>query len=61
MRVVSTRELRELPLLEALERLREVEWVMDESATFIPAEEFARSLRESRPRVLTHQHKVAMT
>jgi len=48
MRVVSTRELRELPLLEALERLREVEWVMDESATFIPAEEFAKSLREGR-------------
>ncbi len=38
MRVVSVFELRELPLEEALRRLEEVEWVMDESGYFYPAD-----------------------
>ena len=38
MRVVSVFELRELPLGEALKRLEEVEWVMDESGYFYPAD-----------------------
>ncbi len=38
MRVVSVYELRELPLEEALKRLEEVEWVLEEDASFYPAD-----------------------
>ncbi|NJE04202.1 hypothetical protein [Thermococcus sp. MV11] len=60
MRVVSVFELRGLPVREALERVREAEWVMDEGGTFIPSEEFARILENSGSvhKRLTHKHKV---
>ena len=38
MRVVSVFELRRLPLEEALKKLEEVEWVMDENGLFYPAD-----------------------
>jgi len=60
MKVVSIYDLRKLPLREALERLREADWVLDESATLVPSEEFSRILQVSgsvHKRVI-HQHKV---
>lgn len=60
MRVVSIYDLRRLPRREALRRLREAEWVLDEGATFIPSGEFSR-IRENSGSVhkrLTHKHKV---
>ncbi|WP_297490322.1 hypothetical protein [Thermococcus sp.] len=38
MRVVSVFELRELSLEEALRRLEDVEWVLEEDGSFYPAE-----------------------
>ena len=60
MRVVSIYDLRKLPLREALARLREAEWVLDEGATFIPSGEFSRILENSGSvhKRLTHKHKV---
>ncbi len=60
MRVVSIYDLRKLPLREALRRLREAEWVLDEGATFIPSGEFSRILENSGSvhKRLTHKHKV---
>ncbi len=47
MRVVSIYELRGLSKEEALARLKEAEWVLDEGATFIPSGEFSRILENS--------------
>ncbi|CAI1492035.1 protein of unknown function [Thermococcus nautili] len=50
MRVLSEREfwrLWEEDPVEAWRRLREAEWVMDDSAMFTPSEEFARFLENS--------------
>jgi len=60
MRVVSIYDLQRLPLREALARLREVEWVLDEGATFIPSGEFWRVLQNSGSvhKNLTHKPKV---
>lgn len=60
MRVVSIYDLRRLPRREALRRLREAEWVLDEGATFIPSGEFSRILENSGSvhKRLTHKHKM---
>jgi len=60
MRVVSIYDLRRLPRREALARLKEAEWVLDEGATFIPSGEFSRILENSGSvhKRLTHKHKV---
>ncbi|WP_148882742.1 hypothetical protein [Thermococcus aciditolerans] len=60
MRVVSIYDLRKLPLEEALAKLREAEWVLDEGAMLIPSREFSRILQVSGSvhKKLTHKHKV---
>jgi len=60
MRVVSIYDLRRLPRGEALRRLKEAEWVLDEGATFIPSGEFSRILENSGSvhKRLTHKHKM---
>jgi len=60
MKVVSVYDLRKLPLREALRRLNEADWVLDEGAMFVPSEEFSRILQVSGTvhKNLTHKHKV---
>ncbi|GAB6102390.1 hypothetical protein JCM16138_16130 [Thermococcus atlanticus] len=60
MKVVSIYDLRKLPLREALRRLREADWVLDEGAMFVPSEEFSRILQNSGSvhKKVAHQHKV---
>ncbi|AHL21649.1 hypothetical protein [Thermococcus nautili] len=60
MRVVSIYELRRLPRRSALERLKRVDFVLDEEATLVPSEEFSRILENSGSvhKKLTHKHKV---
>ena len=57
MRVVSVYELRKLPLREALERLKEAEWVLDEGAMFVPSEEFSRILQNSGSVPIRNKHR----
>ncbi|WP_297438033.1 hypothetical protein [Thermococcus sp.] len=57
MKVVSIYDLRKLPLREALKKLREADWVLDEGAMLVPPEEFSRILQISGSVPIRNKHR----
>ncbi|WP_048151222.1 hypothetical protein [Palaeococcus ferrophilus] len=59
MRVVSVFELRGLPLEEAMKKLREAEWVLDEDCLLYPADLYREFIPASNWRNLPKREKTA--